>query len=241
MLKRLLFSLALLTTACVADSPLVVTNFHPVENNCALITETIQSGGQLDLSATGAFQIRADLKNFLDPTINTTVEGKVLETGEHRNKILIDTTVLTYTTDGLTIPEDAQPQAFMIEAGFGIKKGLNLMSEQALIYLNADFNPDGGIAKGADGGFKKRLVKVTVRFDGKISSGARISSNPVTFPITVFQSGFNPNCQPDGFARNGPCGGFGGQDGIPLCCVPDGGQPGMPGGPTLNECPVIPK
>jgi hypothetical protein len=230
--KRLLIlvSIALGAANCgVTDNPIFVTGFATMDptgkGECKLDTAVFQTGGTMDLApgASNSFLVRVDLRSDFDPGLDTkggAPGSEVLIKGDRRNAVNIDEVLITPSSQGLTFQPETLPTSFVVLAGSTQKVGTDLIGSQALATLRA--SPGA-----ADGGLF-RDMRVKIEFRGNLLAGGRVSSAPITFPITVFNSGFmgcTPMPLPDGGTNhvvlNGPCGRPGGQDGVPACCSGD--------------------
>ena len=146
-------------------------------------------------------------------------------TGVQRNTIQLTQVVFTYTSvPDLKFVKEAEPIAAVVLPNTKESIIFNLLATNARKKLLDAFEPTDGGGSSVDGGILD--LKVEVEFQGDINSGGSITSVPITYPIPVFDSQFSGCRGGDFVSRNGGCGAFGGQDGIPLCCLSaDGGTP----------------
>ena len=228
MTKRLsiLIAAALAVPGCVTDQPLLVTGIHsldPQNKGTCTASNLQQGGGSLDLAGGGSYLMAIDLQNDLEPNLDTKGDMTVLETGLHRNTVLLDTVTYTYTSvPTVTFVQESLPVTFSIPPSAGSPNAFHitrfpLFNRKALEKLYSVL--DG--TTNTNGVLDVRDVKVKIVFSGSVVSGGRISSTPITYPIAVYNSGFTCPTAGDTLGLVGPCGNPGGQDGARLCCASD--------------------
>ena len=216
-------ALALVASGCVADSPLFVTGFFPIdpkgEGACELSPGDVsQYNGSLDLSGSPFYQLITQLRSELDSTLDTKSDTTILVTGKHRNTVILDTISFTYTSvptatvPTVTYEPETVPITVVIEPGELKNVRMGMLGTKAL----------EAIGKVVTSSAETSIIRVKFEFQGQIISGGRIKSTPITFPITVFRSG--TTC-PMGFCGTGACGNVGGQDGSPIVCASAMGCP----------------
>jgi hypothetical protein len=209
----LIAATALVASGCVADSPLYVTGIFPFDTECKIEPgETRQYSGSLDLSGSGGYLLIADLQSDLDPTLDTKGDLQTLVTGVQRNTVILDQISLTYTSvpSSLVLESENVPITIVAAPGSVQHVGMDLFGPKAYEKLLTSL-PNAG---------DRADIRIGFTFRGNLNSGGRISSTPITFPITVYRSG--ATC-PAGeqFVRTGVCGRIGGQDNARLCCSGD--------------------
>ena len=215
---------ALAASGCVTDQPLLVTGIFSLDadHKGACIPSAVALGsGSLDLAGFGDYLISMDVVNSLDDTIETRGGEQTLIGGIHRNTVILDTITYTYTSvPAVNFAQEANPLALvLLPSGTALAKNqirLPLFNRKALQKLYAEL--PGALTPA--GTLDIRDVKIKVVFSGSVVSGGRISSVPITFPVTVFNSGFKCAAG-DTFGPLGPCASAGGQDGARLCCSSD--------------------
>jgi hypothetical protein len=209
--------------ACVGagnDVPIRVKGAHPFKTaasggGCEFDDTIFISGGSLDVSARTSYSVWFDVKNETQE-IETSTNGEVIA-GSSRNDFYVSRTNFRYTaSNGLAFQAEPENRFSVIEpGGNGLKMGMDLIGLKASTQLPTS------ISAGAE------PFELLVSFDltGRFAhGGAEVTSNRVTFPITIFSSGFT-GCPPladggvDRIAPTGPCGSGGGQDGPIGCCA----------------------
>ncbi len=202
-------------SGCVADQPLVVTGlFSPDPTHtgaCDLTTVTAQASGVLDLAGGGTYLVNVGLRNDLVSPVEATLISP------HTNLITLDTATFTYTSvPAIAFSTESTPMIFEVPPGsLAAALQMGIFTRNALEKLNASLPGTTNV-----GGLDVRDLKVKIVLSGSVASGGRISTAPVIFPITVFNSGFL-TCPPPGLGLLGPCGRPGGQDGTRICCASD--------------------
>jgi len=175
---------------------------------------TFASDGSLDISVRNRYLISFVFQSTIE-TATTTVGGQPLA-GSARGDAYVDSVTFAYSSDpAVAIPSETIPQYLVVHPGTNNNQfGLDLITPKALNALQTTLNNAGG----------SLTLLVSVTANGHIEySGAKFTSNTITFPITVFNSGAPPggNCTTatgtpgvlvDSAA--GPCGSGGGQDGL---------------------------
>lgn len=166
--------------------------------------------GSLDISSRNRYLAQFGIESILLP-LETEVGDEVIA-GAERLDFIADQMVVNYTLSGssVTFEEEALAMYALIRAGASAEQIVDLIGPKAAATL-ATAVPVGGVAE--------LLVRFQLR--GHLASGAAIRSTEITFPITVFNSGFTGCATGEGFNPAGPCGTGGGQDGIPVCCPAD--------------------
>ena len=217
---------ALVFSGCANDSPLYVTGFYSADplntGDCQLTAGAVQQGaGSLDLSGSSDYQLVVALRSELDATLDTKADTVKLVTGMQRNTVIIDTVNFVYTSAptstvaSVTYEAESVPVAFVLAPGSPATFRMGIIGPKAFEALSKAVANAGETSE----------LRVRIQFAGSILSGGRIASSPISFPITVFRSGFS--CSAGTFlCRTGACGNVGGQDGSPLVCStasPDGG------------------
>jgi len=206
----LLAATAILAAGCVNDSPLYVTGIFPMDEDCKLTPGTTrQFRGSLDLSGSPSYLLLIDLISELDGQLDTKADDQTLVTGKQRNTVVLDQISLTYVTvpSSIVLEPELVPTAIVALPGDTQHIGMNMFGPLAIEKLGLALPNAGDRAE----------VRVKVEFRGKINSGGRIASTPITYPITVYRSG--TTCAAgEFFCPTGLCGNIGGQDGSPLVC-----------------------
>jgi hypothetical protein len=215
-MKRLTaLCLALLaTTGCVDDDRGIrLLGAHQMTTACALTPAQVPGGSFNINSPAGRYIMGFNIESVRDTT-ETTVGGAPVGDSEAGDFISSEE-VLTFESNpdlGLgevRIPYYSVTRAGAAETSFVV---LDLLPPATLSALSNHFAGGGGPV----------TVLATVKLVGEFGNGAEAESNPVTFPIVVDAGPPAPAC-PVGkrLQRNGPCGGFPGQDGIEYVCETD--------------------
>lgn len=217
-LKKYLLALPLVAatlTGCVAsDSPILVLNAAalptgPDADCSSLDQQLVRSSGRLDLSAGVGYFAFFFIESNLQ-AVQTDVDGEVVA-GAEQNDFVADRIDITYANPvGGPVPGAlSQPIHFVLRAN----------SEAGTISVN--LLPEPARAALAGVGFAGTQIEARFRVHGTIRSGRTISSNEVTYPITVFESSFAGCAAGTVPLATGVCGSFGGQDGtVPTCGAP---------------------
>ena len=193
----------------VDDSPLVIGNFHPLDQECGAITNINVGGGSIDLSAVGGYVVAMDLSSQTSPVWEPSpAQDDILS--PYSNQIIIDTIEFDYASGGATIASGTDRLHFVVDPA--------TPDNWAAIELFSGPAGAAAIAAAVPGS----TIEVGIRALGTTRAGVAIRTNRVVFPIYVYASGF-PGCTaPSLQAATGPCGRVGGQDGSLVgCCAPD--------------------
>jgi hypothetical protein len=215
-MKRLTaLCLTLLATAgCVEDDQGVrLLGARQMTTACA-ISPTFIPGGSFNINApAGRYIMGFNIESVRDTT-ETTVGGAPF-TGSEAGDFISNEEVLTFeSTPDLGLGEVRIPYYTVTRAGAAETSFvvLDLLPPETLSAVSNSIAGTGGSV----------TVLATVKLRGEFGSGADGETNPVTFPIVVFDGPVAPAC-PAGkrLQRNGPCGNFPGQDGIDFVCEAD--------------------
>jgi hypothetical protein len=222
MTTRILTLIALVSAGCVAqNSPVRVTGvFSPGGDDgkkCELSGNIQQFGGSIDASGSLAYFLLTTYSNglqaieTLDPRGNTIADST-------RNNFIVDTLVLNYATKGAgapALPKELQVQRIPItavmEAGGVLNSLFNVISSPMADFLSANVNKGDSF-----------LLSVNYFLSGYVSSassGGRLDSNAIDFPITVRRQ-FDPCPAGNFIAPNGPCNTGGVNGARVICCDP---------------------
>ncbi len=211
-MKWILPALALCASVGCAvpnDSPIRILGARPLkpsDTDCAAFEEMILAGS-LDIGAQPAYFVQLDMQSDLQQ-IDTSTGGQKLADGS-RNNFYGNEMLVTYSsTPALTFEQESVPIHFVIEPGADAFVRLNLLSRKALDVLTAGVGTD------------TIDLRVQLEFRGALASGQKLRSNTIVYPIEIRDSGFAGCAMGTLLKRNGPCGNWGGQDGIPVVCCP---------------------
>ncbi len=209
--------------SCVPnDSSIHILNAFPLSSTtgaqgCTALTIAIYAG-TLDISGTSRYLLQFQMESTF-ALINDGLQGP------SRNDFIADAILFSYsaTPPVAGLANEVLPIFFRIPAGAGTGTFLQMYlttanTQQA---LRASVGP-GQIVN----------LNVTVQVRGALASGQKLTSNKVTFPIQVFNSGFSGCAAGDVRIPSGPCGAPGGQDGSIVGCCRDF-TPRPVGCPTL--------
>jgi hypothetical protein len=204
-----------------ADSPIQILGAFPLASTSVpgeCVTgdgDFSRSGGSIDVAAFEsssmgylvAFSVINEMQRY-----STTVGGDTL--ARTRNNFVANEARFQFATaDNRPLDEQSLALHLLIEPATGADGStviVNLLPARTQTQLKGMIPPGGTPLD----------MSVTWFLNGRTASGVPITSNRVTYPITVFNSG-TPKCAdvagvPHRFRRNGPCGNIGGQDGLPL-------------------------
>jgi hypothetical protein len=209
-----LVAFALMSTGCFVenDSAIKIRGAYALSSEASAdgcdINDDIEIyRGNLDLAASQNFTLMFKIISNLQ-VIETTVNGEIIEPG-NRNDFYGEQMVFNYTsTPALPFTEEIVPVHFLIEPSSESQTVLNLLAPLAVETLWNNLVPGESVELG-----------INFLVQGRLASGQRLSTSSVTYPISVYKSGF-AGC-PFGvrMAPTGPCGSGGGQNGsLPACC-----------------------
>ena len=216
-MKRYLLAsvLAFSAVGCVEPEQEILISFaRPLETDettgaCTPSEDFQTGGGSLDISGSGSYLLGFDLTSKLE-RVSETVGGREVANAS-RNDITITEEVLSYvSTPNLSLEDETVSTRFLLTSGendeaYNIS---DLIGPKAEVVLREKVLPGSPVE-----------LKVTLKYQGTIASGGAAESNEITFPISVFSTGFTACTAPAVLIRNGPCGRSGGQDGTSPTCV----------------------
>ncbi len=214
----LIAATALVVSGCVSDSPVYVTGIYSLDpagkGDCKLEGGggIQQAAGSLDLTGGTGYRLVIKVTNDLDATLDTKADNSTLVTGKHRNTVIFDQISLTYTTvpSSVVLDPEILPITAISPPGGDTVIPIGLFGPKAYEKL-ALSAPNAG---------DRIDVRVKFEFRGSIISGGRLTSTPISFPVSIYRSGLTcPAGQT--FGRTGACGQAGGQDNARLCCSGD--------------------
>jgi hypothetical protein len=201
------------------DSSIRFVNAHPFTEgpttNGACSPQSVAIyRGSLDLAGTDVYFTSFEWESLLQQ-ISTSVPPDTIA-GPQRNDFVLDHFVFNYSSTPSYSFQAEQVNAYAIlragATGSTSWLGISLIAPQARNTLLQ--NIPAGNYTGVE-------LQVTFQAFGALASGAKVSSNKVTYPILVYRSGF-PGCAVgDIQAPSGPCGAPGGQDGTQVACCRD--------------------
>lgn len=223
-MKRLFLTaaLALGAAGCANDlRPIQVRNAAPLDESCTTKDVSIYAGS-LDIALAELGVPVENLRYILSFNVASQLEPESTEVSSNpvsdptRNNFNVEEIELNYTSQPAhTFATESVPAFFVIPAGAQDSQlNISLVSPKALQAAKDLVDSTGASV----------TLIATFKLKGHLVSGQSAESNPVSFPITIFNSKF-PGC-PSGqtLTASGPCGGPGGQDGAPLSCeTPTGG------------------
>jgi hypothetical protein len=225
-MKRLmvLATLAASVTGCVAnqgDAPVRFLGARALKSEsggCGLADLQLAQGS-LDISGGGSYLlgVNVETNNISQPIV---INGETFS-GPGLSDINMREVVLTYQSQpSITLPMEERIPYYAV-----FRPGTSSTGSFALMYA---IGPKALEALRASVGVGETVtVLSTIKAVGQFSGGAPVETNKITFPIVVYNSGFNPQnptmlCpvtgqQPVGYW--GPCNQVG-QDTGPICAVP---------------------
>lgn len=168
--------------------------------------------GSLDLSGTQYYILQFAMESTFEQ-LSTFGTSDVLQ-GPQRNDFIADSVLFSYSSTPpiAGLGNDSVPINFRLPAGASSGSFLRefLITPNTYQTLLANVGRNQIVT-----------LYVTLWVHGALGSGQKLSSNKVTFPIQVFNSGF-AGCSPgDIRIPSGPCGSPGGQDGSQVGCCRD--------------------
>lgn len=204
--------------SCVPnDSSIHILNAFPLSptagaQGCTALTIALYSGS-LDISATSRYLLQFQMESTFE-IINTTGTTDVIQ-GPQRNDFIADAILFSYsaTPPVAGLANEVVPVAFRIPAG----ASTGTFMQVYMITANTYQALLATVGRG-----QTVTINITIQVRGRLASGQRLSSNKVTFPIQVYNSGFSGTCAVgDVRIPSGPCATPGGQDGSLVGCCRD--------------------
>lgn len=180
-----------------------------------------QMGGGLDLAGSAAYLLEFDVQSELESLKTSTANGELA--GEDRNTFYGNKLVLSYaSTPSLPFEREEVAVHAVVKPGASGRWIVDLIGPKAARRLL------DSVAQG-----ESYELSAKLQIQGTLASGQPVQSNTISFPITVYRTK-PPTCASGvSYARNGPCGQYGGQDDSYLACCwnpdpegktqPDGG------------------
>jgi|GEM_PF-1512755 len=216
--------------ACRAsDASIMVTALRPLDADCKADTNHYVGRGALNLSVSSEYLLSVVIESVVEGADVEGSGGRLLSSEKENRVVLTEWKRQTflYGAGGTSkfLIEESEPIAGILEPnaqmqllipvsmlGPGAARELRQVLLQAGAGLPLGAPPPG--------------VEVVVRFQikGKLmSSGKKIETAPVEFPIFAYLGAPLPQClENESLAPVGPCGLYGGQDGFqPICCELD--------------------
>jgi hypothetical protein len=214
-------ALALTSAACIpGNSPVRVVGTIGTDDMCKVVEEVQVFRGVLDVAGSGAYVVNLQLESELAMPVNQDQNGNNL-VAPGANNWVADELLLSYTS------KDPVITSFKAErvAIFGVvQPGMNGIITGNIITADALQRLRDAITAGMT---PETTLNVRVEVRGHLESSTTllggVNTNPITFPITVRNSGTTcaggtaPSCPPAG------------QDGAPItCCTAPGVPVGCP-------------
>lgn len=176
---RWIFSLPLLClSACVGDAGIYIVSSHPLDEECASDTSVIQVTGTLDVSAqedltAPVYRLGLLLRNDLDGSATDTL-------GAQRNHFYLRKIILKTSVGNAEISEEMDASGACAAGGGELTGGFNILSPKAYQKM----------LQLAGTAFQSAVV--SVKFEGKLLSGASYTTTAYEFPINFYASGMLP-------------------------------------------------
>src|SRR5262249_23727212 len=217
--KALVAVSSCLVMGCVSnDSSIHILNAFPYQNaqvngGCQASNIGI-TGGTLDISGTTAYFLQFQLESTFQQLSNG-ISGESPFQGPQRND-WIATQILSSSSSvpALTPPlaDDSLPIYFRLPAGATSSSfiGIDMITATAAQRLASSVRV-GDVVN----------LSVTIQLRGELASGQKVNTTKVTYPIQVFNSGFQGCRLGDRRVPSGPCMTVGGQDGTLVACCRD--------------------
>ncbi len=216
-MKRLLMvSALLLTQACVyqqGDAGVRLMGVKPMEGDDCTLGELDILTGSLDVSGGRSFLVGLTYESEL-------VDPDPLDLGDRTvpvvsREIVIKELVYTYQAEGVTMPaEEVFPIYLVIrpsQADEGTVQRVPLLTDAARKALSAlPVSLTAPVGR----------VFVSIQMRGNMTSGTALNTNTITFPLTLYNTGYSPTggCTAGGVAADASsfaCGEMG--QGGPIC------------------------
>lgn len=178
-LSRWLFSLPpLLLCACVGDAGIYIAASHPLNEDCMSDTSMIRTTGVLDVSAqedmpAPTYLLGLSLRNDLDGDDSDTV-------GAQRNLFYLKKISLKTSVGNAEISEEMDASGACTPGGGELIGSFNILSPKAYQKMLQLAGPE------------LQSAVVSVKFEGKLLSGASYTTNAYDFPINFYASGMAP-------------------------------------------------
>jgi len=219
LLKALVAVSPCLVIGCVSnDSSIHLLNSFPYQNaqvNGACQASTIGiTAGTLDISGTTSYLLQFQLESTFQQLSNG-ISGEPPFQGPQRNDWTANEILYSYNTVPALNPplaDELLPLYFRLPAGATSNSfiGIDMITATAAQTLASTVRV-GDVVN----------LNITIQLRGQLASGQKVNTNKVTYPIEVFNSGFQ-GCRPgDRRIPSGPCMSPGGQDGSLVGCCHD--------------------
>lgn len=204
-------------TACTVpnDSSIRLLNAHALttgvasSGTCAAQTIGIYRGS-LDLAGNTRYILQFEVESTLQSIVTTVPPDTVAN--QSRNEFVAKRMVLNYSSiPSLPFQPEQVDMYWVVQPNTSTGNFLqvSLLAPQARQLLLSSIQAGQSVE-----------LLVTMQVFGELASGEKVSTNKVSYPITVYRSGFTAcRSSTDVRAPTGPCGDVGGQDGtIVGCC-----------------------
>jgi hypothetical protein len=213
---------ALAAPGCAPDAVSVQIQYAMSDQPNAACEVTMSSNqrglGLVDLGNTSSYMAAFKVVSALDAS-DLKAGGQTVNPGS-RNNFLIEAVRIGYSvtnsqgSEVLNIPAQTAGASGFLPAGGSLALGMNLLTAEAVIGLNAKLRPP-----------EELTVRVSIALVGKLASGGSYETAPFEFPLVVRKEETVP-CDTDKHwtlavatgATAPACSNFG-QDGVPYSCV----------------------
>jgi hypothetical protein len=217
----LVASLSAAAAGCTESlSPLQVGAARPLDNTCSADTGSQRYAGSLDIALNAPYVIAFDVSSDLS-TDDVTVGGDTVVSGT-RNDFVVKEISFTYTSEpaGTFVPERIPAHA-VIRAGDDEVMNISLIGPKAYATV-----------ANLLGAHESVTLMATFRLRGRLAGGQDAETNEVSYPITVYNSGFVACPAGTVLQNTGPCENRPGQDQAiidpAIVCEAPGGNGGNP-------------
>jgi hypothetical protein len=212
--------------SCVpGNNPFRITGVSKLDPMCMapMTMGAAPANGTLDASGSVTYILQFNVESdIVMPTITDT-NGMELDTMS-QNDFVVEAVASTYkltdnaTNAATTIKADSRPVYGLIPTQTAGSVVVNIIGEQAIKPIVTAVNDPTQIA----------TLIVSAKLTGHLQSGQTMSTDAISFPLTVtrsFVNGMSVDCPTqlsngaNATSPTGPCGSGGGQDGAAITCL----------------------
>jgi hypothetical protein len=204
-----------LGSACVpGNSPIHITELWATDSSCKFDDMVGKTRGTLDASGAGTYLIGMDISS--DLAKGSQIDSTGMEVGSPSiNTFVVEFLAVTYTAkdamSGATVGGAFAPENLPVTFQVAPLTDKNQLITE-IIGPKAAAQLAGVVTNPA----QNVIFTVSMTLKGHLEAGGALSSDTVSYPITVTTSG--ANCA-NGFQKTGPCMTGGGQDGTAVTCL----------------------
>jgi len=216
LLRALMAVSPCLVVGCVPnESSIHLLNAFPYQNaqvNGACQAATVGiTAGTLDISGTSSYLLQFQMESTFQQLSNG-ISGEPAFQGPSRNDWIATEILYSYSSVPALSPalaDELLPIYFRLPAGASSTSfiGIDMITATAAQRLASTVRLGDVVT-----------LNITIQLRGELASGQKVNTNKVTYPIEVFNSGFQGCAAGDRRVLSGPCGSPGGQDGSLVGC-----------------------